>query len=67
MIDIELNGAPLRVPPQHTLCDLIQALALTNQALALAVNRHVVPRQKWPEYRLQPQDQVDIVRAIGGG
>jgi sulfur carrier protein len=67
MIDIELNGAPHRVPPQHTLHDLIEALALTNQALALAVNRQVVPRQKWPQYRLQPRDKVDIVRAIGGG
>ena len=67
MIDIELNGAPHRVPPQHTLRDLIQALALTNQALALAVNRSVVPRQQWPQRVLQPQDKVEIVRAIGGG
>jgi sulfur carrier protein len=27
----------------------------------------VVPRQQWPTRRLQAQDRVDIVRAIGGG
>jgi sulfur carrier protein len=26
-----------------------------------------VPRQQWPTRRLQAQDRVDIVRAIGGG
>lgn len=67
MIEIELNGAPHSVPPRHTLAELIAALELTGQALALAVNRSVVPRQQWPQRVLQAQDQVEIVRAIGGG
>jgi sulfur carrier protein len=67
MIEIELNGAPHKVPPQQTLDQLIEALALHGQALALAVNRSVVPRQQWRERVLQEQDKVDIVRAIGGG
>ncbi len=67
MIEIELNGAPHRVPPQQTLDGLIDALALSGQALALAVNRQVVPRQQWSARTLRAQDKVDIVRAIGGG
>ncbi|SDG70350.1 MULTISPECIES: sulfur carrier protein ThiS [unclassified Duganella] len=67
MIEIELNGAPHRVPAQQTLHQLVDALELGGQALALAVNRAVVPRQQWPERVLQAQDKVDIVRAIGGG
>jgi sulfur carrier protein len=67
MIEIELNGAPHAVPPKQTLDQLVDALSLTGQALALAVNRSVVPRQQWPQRELQPQDKVDIVRAIGGG
>jgi sulfur carrier protein len=67
MIEITLNGAPHRVPAQQTLDQLIAALELSGQALALAVNRNVVPRQHWPEHVLQAQDKVDIVRAIGGG
>jgi len=66
-VSIELNGAPHRVPPQQTLAQLVEALSLTGQALALAVNRTVVPRQQWPQRVLQPLDKVDIVRAIGGG
>nr|WP_314637388.1 sulfur carrier protein ThiS [uncultured Janthinobacterium sp.] len=66
-IDIMLNGAPHQVPPGQTLDQLIAALALENQALALAVNRSVVPRKAWPERVLETRDQVEIVRAIGGG
>ena len=64
-MDIELNGAPFDAPP--VLADLVIQLALTGQALAVAVNRQVVPRPQWPSYQLLPRDRVDIVRAIGGG
>jgi sulfur carrier protein len=66
-MEIELNGAPHTVPARQTLDQLIAALSLEGQALALAVNRSVVPRQQWPQRELQPRDKVDIVRAIGGG
>lgn len=67
MIDIVLNGEPRRVPPAHTLAALVEELGLRGQAVALAVNRSVVPRARWPQHALAAQDQVDIVRAIGGG
>jgi sulfur carrier protein len=66
-MDIVLNGEPRAVPPGQTLHQLVAALALEGQALALAVNRSVVPRQRWQQVALQAQDRVDIVRAIGGG
>jgi sulfur carrier protein len=67
MLDIELNGEPYRLPQGQTLGDLVQALGIGHQALALAVNREVVPRQQWTGRPLLQRDRVDIVRAIGGG
>ena len=67
MIEIQLNGAPHRVAPGQHLQDLIDALALANQSLAVAVNREIVPRDLWPLRPLMSQDKVDVVRAIGGG
>jgi sulfur carrier protein len=66
-VEIELNGAPHRIAENQNLQDLIVALELSNKALAIAVNREVVPRQLWRQRVLQPRDRVDIVRAIGGG
>ena len=67
MTQIEVNGAPCSVPPGQTLSGLVEQLGLSGQGMALAVNREVVPRQQWLHRRLQQQDRVDIVRAIGGG
>ena len=50
-----------------TLQQLIERLDMPQQAVALAVNRTVVPRQMWPQHVLLAQDKIDIVRAIGGG
>lgn len=67
MIEIELNGAPHVVAPTTHVQALVEALALTQQSLAVAVNRQVVPRARWPLHVLQPHDRVELVRAIGGG
>jgi sulfur carrier protein len=67
MIEIVLNGAPHAIEGNRSVLDLVDALSLSNQALAVAINREVVPRQQWPGRVLQPADRVDIVRAIGGG
>ena len=66
-ISIELNGEARMISDSDNVQDLIDALSLTNQALAVAVNREVVPRAKWREHRFASGDKVDIVRAIGGG
>ena len=67
MIAIELNGEIRMISGSDSVQDLIDALSLTNQALAIAVNREVVPRTKWREHRFASGDRVDVVRAIGGG
>jgi len=66
-MEIMVNGAPRVLPQGQSLAELVVALQLEGQALALAVNRSVVPRQRWGDVALQAQDRVDIVRAIGGG
>ena len=66
-MEIMLNGEAKRLPESHHVQALIDGLGLTGQALAVAVNRQVVPRAVWQERALQPGDRVEIVRAIGGG
>ena len=66
-IDIVVNGAPFAMAPGQSVHDLVVALELSGTAMAVAVNREVVPRQAWPSRLLQTRDRVDIVRAIGGG
>ncbi|MDY7539224.1 sulfur carrier protein ThiS [Undibacterium sp. RTI2.1] len=67
MTPIVLNGEPYQFDRAQTLAGLIETLNLSGQAIAVAVNRQIVARSHWSSYYLQAQDQVDVVRAIGGG
>jgi len=66
-MEIVLNGTAHRLGEQHSVAALVAALDLSDKAIAVAVNRSVIVRQRWAQYQLQPHDQVDVVRAIGGG
>jgi len=66
-MEIELNGWSYQIDEGQTVGDLIASLSLQNDALAVAINREIVPRGIWSQWCLQAADQVDIVRPIGGG
>jgi sulfur carrier protein len=66
-MEIELNGAAHPIAANQNVQQLVDELQLAGKALAVAINREVVPRSQWVERVLQPSDRVDIVRAIGGG
>jgi sulfur carrier protein len=66
-MEIILNGAPHRLSDSINITELVAQLELQGQAIAIAVNRQIVTRAQWGVHRLQAQDKVDVVRAIGGG
>lgn len=66
-MEIILNGEVHPLPGPQSVTQLIATLNLSHQAIAVAVNRNIIARPHWDEYKLQAQDQVDVVHAIGGG
>jgi sulfur carrier protein len=67
MITIMLNGEVHTLEKEHSLAALIASLNLSGRAIAVAVNRQIVPQTQWQNYLLLALDKVDVVRAIGGG
>lgn len=67
MMTIVLNGESYPLGKDHSLAELVDALNLSGQAIAVAVNRQIIPRTQWQNHLLQALDIVDVVRAIGGG
>ena len=67
MIIIILNGEVYQLAQGQTLAGLVNALHLSGQTIAVAVNRQIIARAQWQDQLLQAQDKVDVVRAIGGG
>jgi sulfur carrier protein len=64
---IYVNGEPREVLEGCTAEQLIGLLELTGRRLAMEVNRELVPRSTFATHRLQGEDRVEIVHAIGGG
>jgi len=66
-MDLVINGEPRELPDGITAAQLIEQLGLAEQRLAMEVNREIVPRSAFGDYTFKPGDQIEIVRAIGGG
>ena len=66
-MQIHVNGNPRQVPESSTLAELVQSLELGEQRFAIEVNEELVPRSTFAQHRLQPEDRVEVVQAIGGG
>lgn len=66
-MEIQLNGERRELAPSATVADLIAALDLGGRRVAVEVNGDVVPRSQHSHHRLDQNDQVELIGAIGGG
>jgi sulfur carrier protein len=65
---IQVNGQPEPLAT-FTLEALLRTKRVTPGAkgVAVALNGQVVPAGRWPETRLSPGDELEIVRPFSGG
>ena len=66
-MNITLNGESYELADDATAQQLIEQLDLVGKRLAMEINQEIVPRSTFKEHLLQPDDNVEIVHAIGGG
>ena len=66
-MDVIINGKTEQLPAGINAAQLIEQLGLSNERLAMEVNREIVPRSSFEAHIFKAGDQIEIVRAIGGG
>ncbi len=66
-ITVRVNGEARQVPADCTLEQLLEQVGMAGQRVAIEHNEDVVPRSEYARTRLQDDDRVEIIRAIGGG
>jgi len=64
---IKVNNKEIETTATVTISQLITQLELPNQGIAVAVNNHMVTRDKWDQSSLQENDNVVIIKAACGG
>ncbi len=66
-IEIIVNGEPRKIAASATVADLVAALNLTPERLAIELNLSILPRHRWAETQLKEGDHLEIVHFVGGG
>ncbi len=66
-MEVQLNGQPHQLDSERTLGELIDALRLQRDGIAVAINGDVVPRSSHDQTSLQEGDRIEIIQAVGGG
>jgi len=64
---IKVNGEDLDIENQSTAATLITQLGYQDQRIALEVNEAIISKSKHVEFTLNEGDQVEIIKAVGGG
>lgn len=64
---ILVNGRPHPVAPGTTVAELVRALELATERVAIERNGEVVRRADHAGCRLAPGDRVEVVTLVGGG
>ncbi|MFQ5666076.1 MAG: sulfur carrier protein ThiS [Candidatus Binatia bacterium] len=64
---VTVNGEPQSLADGLTIADLISQLGLTQQRIAVEVNREIIVREAYATHTLREGDQVEIVNFVGGG
>lgn len=65
-MELTLNGETKAITGR-TVADLVAELGLTGQAVAVEVNRVVIPRREHAQTPLNDGDSVEVVTLVGGG
>lgn len=69
-MNVQLNGRVHEIASGTTLAEAIRLVATEPNAqrgIAVALNGEVVTRSSWEEVRLQADDRIEVLRAVGGG
>ena len=64
---IILNGEPRETTAGATVVELLQELGTPGPEVAVEVNLELIPRARHESYVLSENDQVEVVRLVGGG
>ncbi len=66
-MELVINGKIEQLPDSINATQLIEHLGLQNERLAMEVNQEILPRSRFDSHCFKPGDEIEIVRAIGGG
>jgi sulfur carrier protein len=66
-VNITINGDKREVPGVLSVAALLALLGINAERVAIERNLEILPRARWKETRVEPEDRYEIVHLVGGG
>jgi len=66
-VTITINGERREIPDGLNVPALLEHLAIKSERVAIERNLDILPRARWSETQVQPNDTFEIVHFVGGG
>lgn len=67
MITVTINGERREIPEGLSVVSLLEHLGMPAERVAIERNLDILPRARWLETKIQPNDSFEIVQFVGGG
>lgn len=64
---VKIGGSVSQIPDAMSIQELLQTKSLPGDGLIIVVNGNVVRREQWKSQKLNPNDNVEIIRMVFGG
>ena len=64
---VRINGDVADIPDDSSVADVLEARKLLKGAVVIELNGEIVKRDKWASLRLNSDDNLELIRMIGGG
>ena len=66
-ISVRINGKDTQIDHDLTIAQLLGQLEININHIAVALNGVVIRRKDLSQVQISPSDEIEIVRAVGGG
>jgi len=67
MMQVKINGAVTELADNASIQDLLLAKKLPAEIVVIELNGEIIKREKWESLKLSTNDNLEIIRIIGGG
>ena len=66
-MEIKVNGTGVCIAEHTSLTEYLAERRLTERQIVVEYNETILPRERWKDTILCPQDRLEIVTFVGGG
>ena len=64
---ISINKKQMNLPNDTTVSSLLEILDIESKFIAVEINMAIIPKSEFESYKLQENDNVEIINPVGGG